>query len=139
MAGEYRESGVERGAAKMSVEYLPDKVLFAVLPKEPQLRHELETINETISNNGDCDVVIDFSRVEVLTSSSISNLVILHNLLREGGRQLILCNVALPTRGLFNVVGLDGFFSLAEDRFAAQARLQRSEPGSGVSGHQGTR
>ena len=101
-----------------------DEVLLAVLPKEPQLRHELETINETVSSNDDYDVVIDFSRVEVLTSSSISNLVILHNLLCERGRQLILCNVTMPTRGLFNVVGLDGFFSLAEDKFAALARLQ---------------
>lgn len=106
---------------------MADKVLFAVLPKEPQLRQELETINETVSNNGNNDVVIDFTRVEVLTSSSISNLVILRNLLHEQGRQLILCNVALPTRGLLNVVGLDGFFSVVEDKFAALARLQRSE------------
>lgn len=121
----------------MSVEYLADKVLFAVLPKEPQLRQELETINETVSNDGNNDVVIDFTRVEVLTSSSISNLVILRNLLHEQGRQLILCNVALPTRGLLNVVGLDGFFSVVEDKFAALARLQRSGPGSSVSEHQG--
>jgi len=108
----------------MSIEYLPDNVLFAVLSKEPQLRQELETINETISSNGDYDVVIDCTRVEVLTSSSICNLVILHNMLCKHGRELILCNVALPTRGLLNVVGLDGFFSLAEDRFTALARLQ---------------
>ena len=118
----------------MSVEYLPEKVLFAVLPKEPQLRQELETINETVSNNDSYDVVIDFTRVEVLTSSSISNLVILRNLLHEQGRQLILCNVALPTRGLLNVVGLDGFFSVAEDKFAAFAKLQRGEPTNRASG-----
>ena len=103
---------------------MADKVLFAVLPKEPQLNKELEAINETVSNNGNFDVVIDFTRVEILTSSSISNLVILRNLLHERGHQLILCNVALPTRGLLNVVGLDSFFNLVEDKFAALARLQ---------------
>jgi len=123
----------------MSVEYLPDKVLFAVLPKEPQLHQELEAINETVSNNGNYDVVIDFTRVEILTSSSISNLLILRNLLHEQGRQLVLCSVALPTRGLLNVVGLDGFFSLAEDKFAALARLQASGTDGRASGHQGAR
>lgn len=108
----------------MSIEYLPDNVLFAVLSKEPQLRQELETINETVSSAGDYDVVMDFARVEVLTSSSICNLVILHNMLCKRGRELILCNVALPTRGLLNVVGLDGFFNLAEDKFTALARLR---------------
>jgi len=108
----------------MSIEYLPDNVLFAILSKEPQLRQDLETINETVSSNGDYDVVIDFTRVEVLTSSSICNLVILRNLLCDRGRQLVLCNVALPTRGLLNVVGLDGFFNLAEDKFTALARLR---------------
>jgi anti-anti-sigma regulatory factor len=111
----------------MAVEHLSDEVLLVVLPKEPQLRHELETINETISNNGDYDVVIDFSRVEILTSSSISNLLILQNLLCERGRRLILSNVALPTRGLFNVVGLEGFFSFADDKYAALANLQHAK------------
>jgi anti-anti-sigma regulatory factor len=137
---------------KMSIEYLPNPrfrggklvpaeagILLAVLPKEPQLRRELETINDTISNDGDYDVVIDFTRVEVLTSSSISNLVILHNLLCEHGRQLILCSVSLPTKGLFNVVGLADLFSFAEDKFAALARLQRSQPGSRMPEHQDIR
>lgn len=113
----------------MTIEHLSDEVLLVVLQKEPGLRQELETINQSVDNppeHGDYDVIIDFARVEVLTSSSISNLVILHNLLAERGRKLILCNVGLPTKGLFNVVGLEGFFNLAEDKFAAQALLRRT-------------
>jgi len=111
----------------MSTQNIAGKVLLVVLPKEPQLRHELETINETISNEGDHDVVLDFSGVEILTSSSISNLTVLHNLLCKRGRKFILCNVALPIRGLFSVAGLSGFFSFADDKFAALARLQGTD------------
>jgi len=111
----------------MSTQNIKDVVLLFVLPKEPQLRHELETINETISNEGDHDVALDFSGVEIITSSSISNLTILHNLLCERGRKLILCNVALPIRGLFSIAGLSGFFSFADDKFAALARLQSNQ------------
>ncbi len=113
----------------MAIEKLSDEVILVVLAKEPQLRHELEAINETISDDGDCDVVVDFAGVEILTSSSISNLVILRNLLRERGRKLVLCNVALATRGLFHVVGLEGFFDYADDKFAALASLQHATTG----------
>jgi anti-anti-sigma regulatory factor len=113
----------------MASEKLSDDVLVVALSKEPQLRHELEAINDTITDDGDYDVVADFAGVEILTSSSISNLVILHNLLRERGRKLVLCNVALPTRGLFHVVGLEGFFDYADDKFAALARLRHAATG----------
>ena len=108
----------------MAIKHLSDEVVLVLLPKEPQLRHELEIVNETISNDGNYDVVIDFSQVEILSSSSISNLLILHNLLCEHGRKLILSNVALPTRGLLNVAGLEGFFSYADDKYVALERLQ---------------
>jgi anti-anti-sigma factor len=108
----------------MGIENLSDDVFLVTLSKEPELRHELEAVNETISNDGGRDVVIDFTGVELLTSSSISNLIILHNLLQDQGHNLVLCNVSLPTKGLFNVAGLSGLFEFAEHKYAALAKLQ---------------
>jgi len=71
-----RDRPGKAGVAKMASEKLSDDVLVVALSKEPQLRHELEAINDTITDDGDYDVVADFAGVEILTSSSISNLVI---------------------------------------------------------------
>lgn len=107
----------------MSTEDLSSEVVLVVLPAEPELRDELEVVNEKIANGDDRDLIIDFSRVEILASSSISSLMILHSLMSERGRRLILCNVGLPTKGIFNVVGLREFFDFADDKFDALAKL----------------
>ena len=115
------------GIIEMGIRNLSDDVLFVTLPQEPQLQLELAAVNEIVSNRADYDVVIDFSSGEIVTSSSISNLLILHNLLDKKGRRLILCNVGFLTRCVFTVIGLDTFFNFAEDKFAALAVIQHSE------------
>lgn len=108
----------------MSSEATISEVILTVLPKEPQLGSELGTINDRIAAGDARDVLLDFSRVEIVTSSSISSLMILHNMLSEHGRSLILFNVSLPTRGIFSVVGLREFFEFAGDKFDALAKLR---------------
>jgi len=108
----------------MGVQNLPEDILLVDLPlKEPQIANKLKSVNETMSNNGNCNVIIDFSGVEIITSSSISNLIILLKLLQERGRQLILCNVAVVTKCIFTVAGLDQVFDFADDRSAALAAM----------------
>jgi len=109
----------------MSIQNPPEDLIVANLPsKEPQIADELESLNKTIGNNPDCDVIIDFSRVEIITSSSLSNLLILRNLLSKSGRRLILCNVVVVTKCIFNVAGLDEIFEFADDKPTAVATVQ---------------
>ena len=105
----------------MEIRNLSEDVLFVTLPKEPQLGDELKTVNEIVSNRCDYDVVIDFSRVEILTSVSISNLMILNKLLSGLGHRLILCNVSFVTKCIFTVIGVKTLFEFADDKFAALA------------------
>jgi len=108
----------------MAIQDFSEDVLFVDLPaKEPQISKELESLNEIVADKGDCDVIVDFFRVEIITSSSLSNLLILHNLLHEHGRQLILCNVAIVTKYIFTVAGLDEVFEFVDDRFTAVAAV----------------
>ena len=81
--------------------------------KELQIADELKQVNEIISKNPDCDVIINFSRVEILTSSSLSNLLILRKLLTVRGRRLVLCNLSVITKCIFKVAGLDAVFEFA--------------------------
>jgi len=108
----------------MGIRNLSEDVILVTLPKEPQTGKELRAINETVSSEGLWDVIIDFSMVEIITSSNISNLLILHRSLENAGRRLILCSVALPTKCIFKVAGLDGLFEFADDKFAALATMK---------------
>jgi anti-anti-sigma factor len=109
----------------MGIQNFSENVLFVDLPSNAsQIENELKNLNETVSTRSDCDVVIDFFRVEIITSSSISNLMILRKLMQEHERQLILCNVAVMTKYIFTVAGLDKVFDFVDDRLAASAAIQ---------------
>ncbi len=109
----------------MGIQNPTEDVLFVDLPfKEPDIGSELKHLNEVVSSRSECDVVIDFFRVELITSSSISNLMILRKLLQERGRQLLLCNVAVMTKYIFTVAGLDAIFDFVDDHFAALAAVK---------------
>lgn len=118
--------GIDRDI-KMRTERLSDDILLVVLSREPQLRNQLAELNETFGKTSPCNVIIDLCLVEIITSSSISNLMILHNLLSERGRKLVLCNVALATKGVFTTVGLENLFHFAADRASAAALIESAK------------
>jgi stage II sporulation protein AA (anti-sigma F factor antagonist) len=111
----------------MTIRNLSDNVILVVLPMDPKLRDELAAVNELVSNEGTRHVILDFSHVEILTSSSISNLMLLHNLLSERGRELILCAVSPPTKGIFRTAGLDAVFHFANSQSAALTAIKHAE------------
>ncbi len=87
---------------------------------------ELKNVNEIVSNGDGCDVVIDFSNVEILHSSSISNLMILRELLHERECQLILCSVSPSIMSVFTVAGLDKLFEFVDDKQTALAATEHT-------------
>jgi len=103
----------------MGVQNFSEGTVLVVLPAEPQTSDELTRVNKMVSRRCDFDVIIDFSRVEILASSSISNLILLHYWLRGCGHKLTLCNVSFATKCIFSKVGLNTFFDFADDKFAA--------------------
>lgn len=109
----------------MSNRNLSEDVMLVELPSEGlEITEELITVNETVSENCDCDVIIDFSKVEILNSSNISNLLILRRMLQEHRHQLIFCSVAVVTKCIFTVAGLDEIFVFADDKDSALAVVQ---------------
>jgi anti-anti-sigma factor len=109
----------------MSTQDVSQDVLLVNLPgEEPEIAIELKRVNELLTGRDSCNVIVDFSGVEIITSSSISNLIILHKFLSERGRKLVLCNVAFVTKCIFTVAGLDKIFDFVEDPSAALAAVQ---------------
>ncbi|MHC4474553.1 MAG: STAS domain-containing protein [Planctomycetota bacterium] len=108
----------------MGIQDWSEDVVLVDLPEEPQMGDELKTVGEIIRDRGNCDVVVDFSNVDIITSSSLSKLLKLRKLLADCGHRLLFCNVAAATKGIFTVTGLDGVFEFADDKFVALASLQ---------------
>jgi anti-anti-sigma factor len=108
----------------MGIQNWSEDIILVDLPPEPNMGDELKTVTEMVRDRGDCEVVIDFSNVDIVTSSSLSKLLKLRKLLADCEHRLVFCNVAPATRGIFTVTGLDGIFELADDKFVALASLQ---------------
>ena len=108
----------------MGIQDWSEDIILVDLPTEPEMGDELKTVTEMVRDRGDCDVVIDFSSVDIVTSSSLSKMLRLRKLLADCGHRLVFCSVAAATKGIFTVTGLDGIFELADDKFVALAGLQ---------------
>jgi anti-anti-sigma factor len=112
----------------MGIKNLSKDALLVELPsKSPKIAAQLKAINETVSKNGACDVIIDFNRVEIINSANISNLLILHNMLQNAGHRLILCNVATVTKCIFVVAGLNEVFSVVDSQSKALAAVEQAD------------
>ncbi|MHC4507989.1 MAG: STAS domain-containing protein [Planctomycetota bacterium] len=112
----------------MAIENLSDDIVLVDLPSEGSARAgELKKVNEIIGKNCNCHVVVDLSKVEIIHSWNISNLLILRTLLQDAGRQLILCSVTVVTRCIFTVAGLSDVFVFADDRSAALKMIRNSK------------
>ncbi len=69
-------------------------------------------------------LVMDFSDVDIITSSNLSKLLKLRKMMVDCGHRLVFCNVAAATKGIFTITGLDGVFEFVDDKFVALASLQ---------------
>jgi len=104
----------------MKIKNLPENVLLVELPaREPHIAEQFKTVNEIVSNNNNSDVIIDFSNVEIINSSNISNLLILRQLLQKSGHKLILCDVSVLTKCIFVVAGLTDIFTFVDNPCSA--------------------
>ena len=108
----------------MGIQNWSENIVLVDLPAEPQLGDELKAVADIIKDRGDCDVVMDFSGIDIISSSSLSKLLKMRKQLTDCGHQLIFCNVAPATKGIFAVTGLEGIFKVVDDKFVALAGLQ---------------
>jgi len=104
----------------MGIKRVSKEVIFAALPPEPEISKELESIMQKTDEGCDCDIAVDFSDVDIVTSSSLSKLLKLRKLLVDRNHRLVCCNLAAATRGIFTLTGLDGVFEFADSSFISR-------------------
>jgi len=108
----------------MGVQNWSDNIILVNLTKEPQMGEDLQMTIEMVTENGDCDVVVDFAEVDVVTSSSIAKLLKLRKALQDCARRLVLSSVNTRTKGVFTVTGLENIFDFVDDQFMGLAGMQ---------------
>ena len=108
----------------MGIQNWSEDIILVDLPQEPEMIDELRSVTQIVRNRGDCDVVIDFETVDIITSSSLSALLRLQKLLTDCGHRLVLCGVPTATKSVFTVTGIDGLFEFVGDKFTALTSLQ---------------
>ena len=107
----------------MGIQDLSENTILVDASPEPSLNEELANVTDVVRERGDCDVIIDFKRVDIVTSSSLSKLLKLRKLLMDCNHTLVLCSVATATKGIFSVTALDDVFTMVPDQAAAQAAI----------------
>ena len=108
---------------RMDIRLLEPNVQFALLPSEPLLQPELRLLGMQLSERDAAHLILDMSRVEIITSPSIGGLLLLRKLQSDRGVRLVLCNVRLATKCILRVVGLDTIFTCVCDRSEAMKTL----------------
>jgi anti-anti-sigma factor len=108
----------------MGIQKWSDDIILVTLAEEPQMGDELRTVTDIVNRNGACNVVVDFSDVDIVTSSSIAKLLKLRKCLKDMGLKLVLSGMKPSTHGILVVTGLEGVFEYAQDKFLALAGLQ---------------
>lgn len=107
----------------MGIQDWSENTTLLDLLQEPEMKDELNTVVEMVRDRGNCDVIIDFSGVDIVTSSSMSKLLKLRKMLSDSGHKLVLCSVSAATKGIFMITGVDGFFEFANDKSKVLASL----------------
>ena len=108
----------------MGIQNWSENVILVEIAPEPDFCEELKVVTDIVRQRKDCSVVIDFSEVDIVTSSSLAQLLRLQKVLDDQNQQFVICGVKPKTRGIFEVTGLDKVFEFVEDRFLALAGLQ---------------
>jgi anti-anti-sigma factor len=114
----------------MGIQNCSENVLLVELSGEPKIPEELRAAAEVVREKHNCDVIIDFSNVDIVTSSSLSKLLQLRKSVCDCGRQLVLCSLGCLTKSIFVVTSLDNVFQIVGDKHLALAALNIPVAGS---------
>ena len=112
------------GREVMSIHNYSEDVLLVTLPEQPQYGQEIDIVNKLLSDSVDFDVLVDFAKVEILTSESICGLMILDKLLTGSGRKLVLYDLPSAIKQIFVRTGLITIFDLTDNQLDALQHIK---------------
>lgn len=110
----------------MTIMNWSESIILVNLPLEPRMFDELDVVAKTIRERRNCNVVLDFSGIEIITDPGIDRVSILYKLLIKHRGELVLCNVSRKIKDIFTSNRLNRL-KFADSRSTALASLQRAD------------
>jgi len=95
---------------------------------KPDKIEQIDKLLKMIQESGDWDIIVDLSDITI-NSRIISKLLKLREVVKDAGREVILCGIDTQVKSVFTVTGIDGAFRLAKDRPSAMAMLEELRQG----------
>ncbi|OQA03045.1 MAG: STAS domain protein [Planctomycetes bacterium ADurb.Bin401] len=108
----------------MGIQDWSENVLLVTVTPEPDMCDEFKMVTDMVRQRKTCSVVMDFSEVDIVTSSSLAQLLRLQKTLDDLDQPFVVCGMSKRTKSIFEVTGLDKVFEFVEDKFTALAGLQ---------------
>ena len=99
------------------------EVLTVRVTEGPVIDSIQQQLNNLLDEDAGQRVVVDLSRVEIMSSAMLSVLVQAYRHLAESSGRLVLCGLKPPVAKVFEITRLDQLFRLEDDVAAALARL----------------
>ncbi|MFA5784699.1 MAG: STAS domain-containing protein [Phycisphaerae bacterium] len=111
----------------MSISNYSQGIIIVELPSEPHIRGELDTLMEVLRCGADTDVIINFEKVDIMTSLTLSGFLKVREIVVNAGKRLIFINVPSITKDIFKVTCFDGIFEFAADKEQALVQLKSQQ------------
>jgi anti-anti-sigma factor len=102
----------------VKIENIAGDIISFSVRGEPSLGDELRAITEMVTGNVSSNVIIDFVCVDIIRSSSLTELLKLRQTLICRGRQIVLCSMHPLTQSIMEITDLNRVFSIVADKEA---------------------
>lgn len=87
-----------------------------------------EELQHVVEHDGKPDLLLDFDKVEFLSSAALNKLIILDKKVKAKSGQLKFCNLMPEIREVFVITRLNQLFDIAETREKALEGFKRATP-----------
>jgi anti-anti-sigma regulatory factor len=111
----------------VKIESLAGDIIVFSVRGEPDLGDELRAITEMVAGDVDSNVIIDFVCVDIIRSSSLTEMLKLRQVLVVRSRQLVLCNMHPLTQSIMEITDLNRVFVIVADKQAGVSLIRSSQ------------
>ena len=88
---------------------------------ESKMQQVNRELTELLDKTDEENVILDFRRIEFMSSAMLGKLVQIHKRCKEYKVKLKLCNISAEIRKVFKITKLDKLFEIYDDEDAARA------------------
>ncbi len=114
---------MDKASPKVAVDYVRSAVVVTLnyekILDEVDIKSIEKSVLPVIDDNDNIKLVLDFSKVQFLSSAMLGLLIRIKKIVEDKGGQLRLAGINPKIMGVFKITRLDKVFTIVEDSVAA--------------------